>query len=294
MNKGILSAASAYLLWGLLPIYWKILHNVSAFQIMTHRVVWSLIFMIILLLITRQLHDLRQAARSRKILGIYAIAACILSVNWLMYIWAVNAGFVVETSLGYFINPLINVLFGVLFLHEKLRTWQWLPIGLATTGVIYLTVSYGELPWIALVLAFSFAVYGLIKKTAPLNATISLSLETAILFLPATAFLTFVEIGGTGAFGHSGLLTNTLLVLTGVVTAFPLLLFGSAARKINLSTLGILQYITPTCQFLLGVIVYGESFSSARLVGFTIIWVALAIYWIEGALSHRKKGLNRK
>jgi chloramphenicol-sensitive protein RarD len=288
MNRGILYAAGAYLLWGFLPVYWKALQSVSATQILSHRIVWSVVFLAALITWRRDWPILRQAIATPKTLFVGFLAACLLTVNWLTYIWGVNAGFVVETSLGYFINPLVNVLLGVLFLRERLRPWQWLPVGLATAGVLYLTLSYGSLPWIALTLAFSFGLYGLIKKTASLGALTGLMLETGILFSPAILNLLYLGNQGAGAFGSQGLATDALLAGTGIVSALPLLLFGMGARRIHLITLGILQYIAPTCQFLLGVLVYGEPFTQARLVGFGLIWAALVIYSAEGIVAHRK------
>lgn len=288
MNRGVLNAIGAYVIWGFLPIYWKALQQVPALQILNHRVVWSLVFLAILISARKNWSPLRQAIRQPKIVLVYGLAACLLAVNWLTYIWGVNAGFIVETSLGYFINPLVNVLLGVLFLREKIRPLQWVPIGMATAGVLYLTFSYGSLPWIALVLAFTFALYGLLKKTAPLGSLHSLTLETGILFVPSLLYLVYVALQGSGIFIEYNTLTNLLLVFTGVVTAVPLLLFGAAARSINLSLLGLLQYIAPTCQFLIGVLIYNEPFTQARLIGFSIIWAALFLYWLESFLAHRR------
>lgn len=288
MNRGVLNAIGAYVIWGFLPIYWKALQQVPALQILNHRVVWSLVFLAILISARRNWAPLRQAIRQPKIVLVYALAACLLAVNWLTYIWGVNAGFIVETSLGYFINPLVNVLLGVLFLREKIRPLQWVPIGMAAAGVLYLTFSYGSLPWIALVLAFTFALYGLLKKTAPLGSLHSLTLETGILFVPSLLYLLYVGLKGSGVFIEYDSLTNFLLIFTGVVTAVPLLLFGAAARSINLSLLGLLQYIAPTCQFLIGVLIYNEPFTQARLIGFSIIWAALFLYWLESFLAHRQ------
>jgi chloramphenicol-sensitive protein RarD len=219
---------------------------------------------------------------------IYTLAAILLSLNWYTYIWAVNAGYVVEASLGYFINPLVNFLLGVIFLGEKLRRGQIIAVILAILGVAYLTVSYGSLPWISLVLAFTFGMYGLIKKTAPLESMHGFSLETIVLFLPALGYLLYREASGVGAFVHQGGVVTLLLILAGPVTSIPLLLFGYSARRIPLSMLGFIQYITPTMQFLLGVLVYFEPFPKARLVGFCIIWLALMLYSLEGVLFSRK------
>jgi chloramphenicol-sensitive protein RarD len=292
MNKGNLYAAGTYFIWGFFPLYFKALQAVPAAQIMSHRVVWSFIFILGLILLKRDLRNLIGSCASSRTILIYTFAACLLAINWLTYIWGVNAGFVVETSLGYFITPLVSVLLGTIFLREKLRLSQWIPIGFAGLGVLYLTLSYGAVPWIALVLAFTFGTYGLLKKTAPLGALQGLALETTILFLPCLLFLLYSEAQGIGAFGHLGLATSSLLAVAGIVTAVPLLLFSSAARRINLSTLGILQYIAPTCQFLLGVLVYGEPFTPARLVGFGLIWSALVLYSLEGIIVRRRAELS--
>lgn len=291
MNRGVLYAIGAYGLWGFLPLYWKAVQTVPAVQILSHRFVWSCIFLMMLIWVKKEWPVLRGALATPRTLAVFSLAAVLLAINWLTYIWGVNAGFIVESSLGYFINPLMNVLLGVVFFKERLRPWQWGSIGLAGAGVLYLTLSYGRLPWIALVLAFTFGMYGLLKKTAPLGALPGLTLETAILFVPAGALLLFAESQGSGAFGHQGLTVTTLLAFTGVITALPLLLFAGAARRIHLSTLGLLQYIAPTIQFLIGVLVYGEPFTQARLVGFGAIWVALALYSLEGFVN---KGLGNR
>jgi chloramphenicol-sensitive protein RarD len=286
MNKGIWNGLGAYILWGFFPIYWKLLHQVPALQVIGHRIVWSFVLLIIFVLLTKQWAPLRSTLTS-KIIGIYTIAAILLSINWLIYVWGVNAGFIVETSLGYFINPLLSVLLGVVFLRERLRTMQWFPVTLAAMGVIYLTLSYGRLPWIALSLAFSFGIYGLVKKLAPLGSLYGLTLETAIVLPIALIYLTFVEFQGAGAFFHEGILTDLLLISTGLVTSIPLLLFASAARQIPLTVIGILQYIAPTLQFLIGVFLYHEPFDQSRLIGFSLVWLALIIFWLENYLANR-------
>jgi chloramphenicol-sensitive protein RarD len=213
----------------------------------------------------------------------------LLTCNWGLYIWAVNAGFIVETSLGYFINPLVTVLMGVIFLKEKLRRGQAVATGMAGLGVLYLTFNYGRLPWIALGLALTFATYGLLKKTAPLNATRSFTLETLVMFLPAVAFLVSQEVTGAGAFGHQGFQVTFLLVLAGPVTAIPLILFGVAARRIPLTMIGFLQYLAPTLQFLIGVFIFNEAFPISRLFGFIAIWIALLIYSLDSLLNSHPK-----
>lgn len=290
VNKGVLSALAAYLIWGIFPVYWKLLTNVPALQIMTHRVVWSFVFVTILLSLRRDWGSLRQAINRRTVV-IYLLAGILLAVNWLTYIWSVNAGFILESSLGYFINPLVSVLLGVVFLRERLRPWQWAAVGLAALGVIYLTITHGSLPWISLVLALTFGMYGFIKKLAPLGSLNGLTLETALILVPALGYLLLAEANGTGAFGHLSAFQNVLLALTGVVTAIPLLLFSEGARRIPLATLGLLQYVSPTLQFLFGVLVYHEAFTHERVIGFSIIWVALILYSAEGLLV-RQRTLN--
>jgi len=288
MNKGIWYALGAYVLWGLFPIYWKWLHDVSALQVIGHRIGWSFILLMLVILATKQWKRLR-ATLTWRVLGIYLVAGLLLSVNWLVYVWGVNAGHIVETSLGYFINPLFSVLLGMIFLKERLRPLQWLPVGLAALGVIYLTWTYGSLPWIALSLTFSFGFYGLVKKLSPLGSLYGLTLETGLVFLPALGYLIFAETTGQGAFGHSGFVSDFLLVCSGVVTAVPLLMFASAARRIPLTMIGIMQYIAPTLQFLLGVLLYKEPFTTTRLIGFSMVWIALIIFWVEGFLAHRAR-----
>ncbi len=282
MKRGAWSAAAAYIMWGTFPIYFKILKAVPPLQMLTHRIDWSLVLLVGLVLARREWREFRQTARGGRTLGIYFLAAVMLAVNWGVYIAAVNSGHVVEASLGYFINPLINILLGATVLREHLRPAQWAAIGLAAAGVIYLTVTTGGVPWIGLVLAFSFGLYGLIKRLAPLGPLHSLTLESAFLFLPAVAFLIFSEVNGTGAFGHLGTGIDLLLVLAGPVTVAPLLLFSVAARSIPFTLLGVLQYIAPTAQFFLGVLAFGEPFSLERGIGFGLIWVGLLIYTVEG------------
>lgn len=286
MKKGILFGIGAYTLWGFFPIYWKLLHHVPALQLLGHRIGWSFLLLAAVIGLSGQWTELR-AALNKRTLQIYSIAALLIGLNWLMYVWAVNAGYIVETSLGYFINPLLSVLMGVIFLRERLRPAQWVPVGLAAVGVVYLTFVYGRLPWIALALAFTFGLYGLVKKLAPLGSLYGLTLETGILFVPALLYLLFVEQNGQGAFLHSGVLSDALMVGAGVVTTIPLLMFASAARSIPLTMVGILQYIAPTLQFLIGVFVYKEPFDMARLLGFSIVWLALVIFWAESFIYHR-------
>ena len=284
MNKGTFYAASAYVAWGFLPVYWKALHDVPALEILAHRVVWGLAVAIVLVSYRIGWQWLGAIVRNQRTLLTFAASGLLLSLNWLIYIWAVNAGHIVQTSLGYFINPLVNVLLGVLFLRERLRGGQGIAIAVALGGVLYLTVQYGALPWIALGLAVSFGCYALLRKTAALNSLEGFTLEILLIFPPALGYLLYREAFGSAAFGHMGIATSLLLACAGAVTAGPLLLFAAGARRISMTSLGILQYITPSLQLLLGVLVYGESLSLARLVGFCLIWLALAIYTLEGIL----------
>jgi chloramphenicol-sensitive protein RarD len=287
-NKGVWFAVGAYVIWGLFPIYWKQLQGVPALQLLGHRIVWSFLFLFGAVILSKQFNVLKSDASSKRVLGIYSIAALLIGINWLAYVWAVNAGFIIETSLGYFINPLLSVLLGVLFLRERLRPLQWVPVALATIGVVYLTIVYGRPPWIALVLAFTFGLYGLVKKIAPLGSLHGLTLETGILLLPALIFLLYMGISGEGAFMSSGLHTDILLIGAGVVTAVPLLLFASAAKLIPLVMIGLMQFIAPSLQFAIGVFVYKEPFSHDQLIGFSIVWLALIIFWLEGFFANRK------
>lgn len=281
MKHGILAGILAYTLWGLLPGYWKALQAVPALEILCHRTVWSLLFVAAVLALRRQWAWLRQARAAPRTLLLSLASACLLSLNWLLYIWAVNSGHVVDSSLGYFIAPLVNVLLGVIFLRERLRVRQTVAIGLAALGVVLLTVGYGAFPWIAVGLALSFGFYGLLRKVSPLGSLEGLSLETGVLSLPALAYLLWIEGIGSGSFGHAGIVPTLLLAGTGIVTALPLLLFAHAARQVRLATVGIMQYISPTFQFLLGVLAYGEPLTPARLLGFVPIWLALALYTLE-------------
>jgi len=287
MNKGILYGLGAYALWGLFPIYWKFLHDVPALQVIGHRIGWSFLLLLLVILVSGQWSEFRTAALQRKVIGLYSIAAVLLTINWLVYVWGVNAGFIVETSLGYFINPLLSVLLGVIFLRERLRPAQWIPVSIAAIGVLYLTVIYGRLPWIALTLAFSFGFYGLVKKLAPLGSLHGLTLETGMVFPAALIYLWIVQVNGSGAFLHQTRLTDGLLIAAGAVTTIPLLMFASAARRIPLTVVGLLQYIAPTLQFLIGVFIYKEPFDRAHFIGFAIVWLALIIFAVENYVSRR-------
>lgn len=288
MNAGYLYAFAAYFLWGLFPLYWKQLKSIPATQLIGHRIVWSFVLLVLVFAVRRQLNRLRELVRDRQVVRTYALAGALLALNWLTYVWAVNAGFVAESSLGYFINPLFSVLLGMLVLKERLRPWQWVAVSLAAIGVISLTLTYGRLPWIALTLTATFGLYGLVTKIAPLEALDGLTLETGIIFLPALAYLIWVERQGTGAFLHTDLTANLLMIGTGAVTAIPLWFFGTAARRVPLSVIGIMQYLAPTLQFLIGVLVYHESFGGTDLIGYGLVWLAVVIFMSDSLHASRK------
>lgn len=287
MRQGLAAAAAAYLIWGLFPIYWKLLQTVPAAQIMAHRIVWCLLFVVLWLGLREGFGWLRRL--SPRLVATLAASAALISLNWWLYIWAVNAGHIVETSLGYFINPLVSVLMGVLILRERLNAAQWTAVGVAAIGVLWLTWQGQRLPWIALALALSFSSYGLIRKLAVVPAVQGLAVESGLLFLPAAAFLLWREIGGGGSFGHGELRIDVLLVTGGLVTALPLVLFAIGARRIPLSMVGILQYLAPTLQLACGVLLFGEPFTHAQALGFGCIWLALGIYAADGLWRARRR-----
>lgn len=282
MNAGIAYAVFAYVLWGVFPVYFKALQHVPATEILAHRMVWSLAFVAAVLALRRRWDWVAEVLARPALVVRFAATAALVSVNWGVYIWAVNAGHVVDASLGYFINPLVNVAIGALVLHERLRAAQWTAVALAAAGVAWLTWHAGAVPWIGLTLAFSFAAYGLLRKTASLGAAEGLALETALLAPFALAYLAWLGADGASAFGNGPAATRWLLAAAGPVTALPLLAFAAGARRIPFSMLGLLQYIAPTLQLVLGVWLYREAFEPGKAAGFAAIWIALAIYSIEG------------
>lgn len=287
MNRGIALGVGAYMIWGFLPIFWKAIDSVDSLEILAHRIVWSVVLLAGIITIRNSWDQITSLTMS--VLGRLLAAGTLLALNWATYIWAVNNGHIVESSLGYFINPLLNVVLGVLILHERLDPGQWVAVGIAAAGVAYMTVSVGSLPWIALVLASSFGFYALLKKQMTSVGPIeSLAVEVALVLLPALVFLAGLGVGGDGAFGVSGPRTTILLILTGAATAIPLLLFGAAASRIKLSTIGLLQYIAPTIQFLIGVFLYDEIVGRDRLIGFILVWIGLAIYTSQGLLRRHR------
>jgi chloramphenicol-sensitive protein RarD len=294
MNPGILYAASAFILWGIFPLYFHAIREVPPLEILGHRMLWSLAFLAIVLTVRQQWKWLPRVARQPRVLGAFIASALLLSSNWFVYIWSVNNGHVLDASLGYFINPLINVMLGMLVLKETLRRGQWIAIGVAACGVAWLTWSAGELPWIALILGMSFACYGLLRKTAALAALEGLSLETMLLFPLALAYVAWLTVQGQNTFINTDTgATRWLLAAAGPLTAIPLLLFATGARKISMSALGLLQYISPTLQALLGVWVFHEAFPTERLIGFVIIWTALVLYVAEGLWVSRRNSVAK-
>lgn len=295
VNPGIWCALGAFATWGLFPLYWRWLHGVPPLQLLGHRILWSCMLLWGLLLAGRRRGTpVFPLALSGKVLGVYSVAAVLIAINWLIYVWAVNAGHVIESSLGYFINPLVSVVLGVFILGERLRRLQWAAVMLAGLGVGYLVVAHGAVPWIALSLACSFGLYGLVKKIAPLGSLHGLTLETTLLALPALAELLLAESRGEGAFLHRDVRTDALLCGAGLVTTVPLLLFATAARRIPLSLLGVIQYVAPTLQFLLGRVVFEEPFTREQLAGYSLVWAALAVLGSEGLARRRQGSLAMK
>jgi chloramphenicol-sensitive protein RarD len=285
VSRGVWYGIVAYTIWGTFPLYWRLFGQVPTMQVLGHRIVWSFVALSAIVLGIRGSSALRGV--TAPVATPYAVAAILIGVNWFMYVWGVNAGLVVETSLGYFITPLVNVTLGVIVFRERLRALQWAAVALAAAGVAYLTVAYSALPWLALGLAFSFGGYGLVKKRAPLGPLDGLTLETAILFPVALAYLLVAASNGGGAFRHSGAAIDLLLIGGGIITIGPLLLFAAAVQRVPLSVVGILQYIAPTIQFLLGVFVLGEPFSRTQFTGFAIVWLGILLFAVDGIRSRR-------
>jgi chloramphenicol-sensitive protein RarD len=289
MSPGLLYAALAYMAWGLFPIYFKQLIQVNAFEVVMHRMVWAMVFLMGVLAVLKRWAWLRQVARQPRVLLASGLSALLLSANWSVYVWAVQNAHVVDASLGYFILPLANVAMGFIFLHERPRRGQWLAVAVAASGVLWLTLQAGRLPWVALVLACTFGTYGLLRKLAKLGALEGLTLETLLLLPMAVGLLGWWTWHGQGALVQGDPATLGWLLLGGPLTAIPLLLFAAGARRISLATMGILQYISPSLQMLLGVWLYGEPFEPARAMGFYLIWAALVIYSAESVWIMRMR-----
>ncbi|MDF3064722.1 MAG: rarD [Polyangiaceae bacterium] len=293
-SRGVLYALTAYGLWGLMPLYVKALGNVPLLQIIAHRVVWASLLLALLVLATGRVAWLALLRQQPRLLWTFALSAAALSVNWLMYIWAVGQGRVVDASLGYFINPLVSVVLGLVVLKERLRPAQWAAVGVAAFGVAWLSLLAGELPWIGLTVAASFGVYGLLRKTAPIDALGGLTLETLLLLPVALGYVLYSSFRSGGAFAGGGLNRTLLLLAAGPVTALPLLAFGAGARRIPLALVGILQYVSPTLQLLLGILAFGEALPARKLAGFSLIWLAVLLYSIESLARRARPAVDER
>jgi chloramphenicol-sensitive protein RarD len=287
-RRGFFAALGAFLIWGLLPFYIHLLAPTPSVQIMAHRVIWACVFVFTWLAIKGELHKVRAALADRRTAGLLAVTATLVSVNWLIYVWAVSNGHVIESSLGYFINPLVSVLMGVFILKERLNATQWFAVALAAGGVLWLTLQHGAPPWIALVLALTFGSYGLLRKQVAVDSVAGLGVETLLIAPVMLVYLGFTLHAGTFAWGQHGTAVDTLLVLSGAVTAVPLVLFAYGVRRIPLSTVGILQYLGPSLQFLTGLYFFHEPFTAVQAVGFALIWAALFVYAGEGLWRNRR------
>ena len=288
--SGAIFGAAAFLIWGISPLYWKTLTAVPALEIVAHRVVWSFVLLMPLILIRKRWKEFLLALTSRRYMAILAATSLFVSCNWLVYIWAINNGFLLQASLGYYINPLVNVLLGTLFLKERLRPFQGLAVLLAGAGVLYLTIAYGQFPWIACILAFTFGLYGLIRKVIAVSSLVGLAMETFLLAAPSLGYLIYLNTNGSAAFFKMSIQIDVLLMGTSVVTALPLLLFAMSARRVQLTTLGFLQYIAPSCMFVMAVFIYLEPFRTQQLISFVLIWTALAVYSMDSVVHFRRSG----
>ena len=288
-RTGLLYGLTAYGTWGLMPLYFGAVGGVTPLEILAHRIVWSVVIVSALLTLFGSWPDLVRAVRSRRILSLLIVSAALVSLNWLVYIYGVWTQRVMENSLGYFINPLFTVLLGVLFFRERLRRWQWFALGLATVGLGYLIYTVGELPWIALAIAGTFGLYGLVRKTVPVDGLVSVAIEMMLLAPAALAGLGYGISSGAAVFRNQSAATDGLLLLSGIVTMIPLLCFGQAVRRLPLSTLGFLQYLAPSMQFLLALWVFHEPFAPAKRISFGCIWTALLIFTVDALLAHRRK-----
>ncbi|HEY0714112.1 MAG TPA: EamA family transporter RarD [Polyangia bacterium] len=289
-RAGVLYAGGAFFIWGIVPLYFAKLRAVSPFEVIAHRVIWSVLFLAALVGGTGGIRHVRAALGTPRLAGGLAITSALVAVNWLTFVWAVNAGRVLETSLGYFITPQVNVLLGFLFLRERLRPWQWVAVGLAAAGVINQIATLGQLPWISLVLAFSFGCYGLLRKQIPVDSMTGLLVETIVAAPFAIAYLAWLWRGNALGFGSHGWITDAMLISLGVVTAVPLLLFAAGTQRLRLVTIGFLQYIAPTMTFLLAIFVFGETLGRAQVITFIVIWIGIVIYAADNV---RAAGKNR-
>jgi chloramphenicol-sensitive protein RarD len=281
-RRGVICGVAAYLLWGLFPLYFPLLEPAESLEILSHRIVWSLVAVAALLAVTVGFRPFLVMLRDRRRALLITAAAFLVAINWFVFIYAVTSDHVIEAALGYFINPLVSAAFGVIFFRERLRPWQAVAFGLALVAVLVLALDYGRPPWIALTLAFSFGTYGLVKKAAGVGAAEGLALETLVLLAPALLYLVVIDVQGTGTFAHESAGHTLLLLSSGPVTALPLLLFSAAVTRIPLTVIGMLQYLGPTIQFLIGLLIIGEAMPASRWIGFTLVWIALVILSVEG------------
>ncbi len=285
---GVFYATMAFIIWGISPIYWKLMKTIPSLEIITHRLVWSFIFLLPLIVLRGRWQEFTAALKNIRTFFILLLTAILVTGNWFIYIWAVNNDYLLQASLGYYINPLVNVLLGMVFLKERLRPLQIAAVLIACAGVLYLTIHYGQFPWIALSLAFSFGFYGLIRKAAPVGSLVGLTVETMLLFIPGVIYLLYLDKIGVGSLFRVNLTLDGLLMFTSVVTAVPLLFFALGAKRINLSTVGLLQYIGPSGMFLLAVFAYKEPVSSVQVITFICIWIALALYSFDSIRIYRE------
>jgi chloramphenicol-sensitive protein RarD len=292
-RQGLVAVTTAFALWGLFPLYFRALDVVPPFQIAAHRLVWGCVVALLWLLARRELSQVWSALSQPRTRWMMLASAVLISINWVVYVWSVANGRLIEGSLGYFINPLVNVLLGVIVLSERLNRWQWSAVGLAAVAVGYLTWSVGQPPWISLVLACSFGGYGLVRKVANVDSLVGFASETLLLLPLAVGYLIWAELNGIGALGHTGAYVKALLAFGGPLTAIPLVMFGFGTLRIPYSTVGLIQYMSPTIQLLLGVFLFHEPFDAARVMGFTLIWLALALYATDGLWRARKLDVLR-
>jgi chloramphenicol-sensitive protein RarD len=287
--SGILYAVSAFVIWGLAPLFFRVLREATPVEILSHRVIWSLLLMIVLVAVMRDLRDVPRALHNLRSVGLYAVTTALVTTNWLLFIWAVNTDHIVQTSLGYYINPLVNVLLGMLFLGERLNRNQTISVALAVLGVTSLLVNLGELPWVSLTLATTFGFYALIRKKAGIDPLVGLLIETAMLTPFALIYLLWLWAAGTATFSLQAPGMATLLIVSGVITALPLIFFNFGAQRLKLSTMGLMQYLSPTLQLAIGVMIFGEEFTKSHGIAFGLIWLALAIYSTDAFLMHRAR-----
>lgn len=291
-NLGLIYAFSAYIWWGFIPVFWKQLDHISSAEIVMHRMVWSCVIVLVMIMFMRQWREFSALFSQPKVMLRLLIASALMTINWGVFIWAVNSGYLVETSMGYFINPLINVLFGVLFFAERLRKGQMFALFIAFVGVLYLVLTFGAFPWISFTLAITFALYSVTKKSITVPAAHGMGLETLFFIVPAIAYLIYIEANGSGQFTASAF-NASMLVLGGLFTLIPLLLFAAAAKKVTMTVLGMTQYIGPSLQLLIGVFIYNEEFGSERMIAFGLIWLALAVYSVD-QIRHRRRSRKIK